>query len=208
VLGRVLVLLIALAVVVGSGCRQTDPFDGTGDADHARGGTLITATPHAARIDELHGRYDGVRIGDPQAKVERRLGKAPAWHIVDDTAPLGVDQSDIAGASGRCRLPGQDKYAHDEFLRYEAVSIWAPEGRACSFQVTAPDAVTSRGVRIGDDLDNAMAAYPELFCGTANEDTEYATYPYCKGRLPSGVYLWFGGDPISDIEFGHSPLNP
>jgi hypothetical protein len=187
--------LIALLVPLAVGCDSSN----TGS---------ITATGHALKLDERLGTYGPVAIGDSTRKIEKQLGQAPKWKGTLDTAPLGARQDQLSGSSGLCRLKGQRKYIHDDFLRYTAVSIWAPGERACSFQVTAPNATTRRGVGIGQPLHAAKVAYPELFCGVANENSEYATYPYCKGRLASGTYIWFGGDPINDIEYGYGPLNP
>jgi hypothetical protein len=184
---RIGVSLILAVLVLVAGCGEEDDGDTPTSASQRTGS--ITATGHALPINEQRGMYGPVAIGDSAKKVARKLGPAPPWHSVIDTAPLGAHHPDLSGASGRCRLEGQDRYIRDDFLRYEAVSMWAPGDRVCSFQVTAPDATTRRGVGIGDPLDAVETAYPELGCGIANENSEYATFPYCNGQLASGIYL-------------------
>ena len=48
--------------------------------------------------------------------------------------------------------------------------------------------------------------YPDLHCGTANEGTEYITFPYCGGRIAPQRYVWFGEDPIRSISLSVTPL--
>ena len=59
---------------------------------------------------------------------------------------------------------------------------------------------------IGDPLSAVKKAYPELHCGEANENTEYQPYPACAGEVAPDRYIWFGGDPVSNITLGDQPL--
>jgi hypothetical protein len=121
---------------------------------------------------------------------------------------MAIDRSHCSTRSAPglyCRLPGQRGSARDYFLRYTPVSVWTVGGQACSFQITAPNARTVAKIGIGDALAAAKQTYPRLRCATAN-GPERLVFRYCSGRLRTGSYLWFGGDPINDIEFGASPL--
>jgi hypothetical protein len=57
---------------------------------------------------------------------------------------------------------------------------------------------------VGDTLDEAKAAYPELECGDRPAG-EFATYRYCSGRTAEQRHIWFGGDPITTIGVSRSP---
>lgn len=78
---------------------------------------------------------------------------------------------------------------------------------AYAVEVARPGAATSRGVAIGDPLDEAANAYPGLECGVKNEDSEYPTFRYCTGRVAADRDIWFGQDPIRSITMTVCPMS-
>ena len=62
---------------------------------------------------------------------------------------------------------------------------------------------TSHGVDWELELERDRLLPGRLVSGrvsvTANEDTEYATFPLCEVQPRPGVHLYFGGDPIKSI---------
>ena len=91
-------------------------------------------------------------------------------------------------------------------MRYRGATFHTWRGDVYEVFVTAEGAQTREGVQIGDDLDAAESAYPQLECGTANEGTEYVQYPYCTGRVARGRHVWFGEDPIRSIVISRYPF--
>jgi hypothetical protein len=73
--------------------------------------------------------------------------------------------------------------------------------------VTATGEQTKESVGLGDDLFEAVDAYPTLRCEIANEGSEYETFPYCTGPTGPHVYIWLGGDPVNVIEFLDHPFD-
>jgi hypothetical protein len=65
--------------------------------------------------------------------------------------------------------------------------------------VTDRNAVTRRGIRIGDTQEDARRAYPKLQCGHRDATGERPATDYCRQHLPNGLWLWFGQDPIQSI---------
>ena len=162
------------------------------------------------QIDEVRGTYGGVGIGDAKGDV---------WRVFGRRAPVGHEESfHPTGAGddffGPNYIPAETGYA------YEDVLFWFPiedihlgrgsplrgrQDEVAGFQVTALGARTLRGIGAGDSLEDARSAYPELTCGEAPAG-DYATYPYCSGRLAEERHIWFGGDPIANISVSRSPL--
>jgi hypothetical protein len=156
----------------------------------------------AATIDELRGTYRGVGLGDTRRKLERRLGRA---RVTRDGPfqPIGDDYYDVA-------LPPTLDYpsssGHSGIWRFRRAVVDAYDRRAFSLALTAPDAVTRRGVGVGSSLDDVRAAYPGARCGIANEGTEYPTSPFCTARVDAGRYVWFGGDPVLSVTLSRKPI--
>lgn len=163
-----------------------------------------------ARIDEVKGTYGGVGIGDAKEDVWRVFGRKPPVGHEESFQPTGAGD-DFFGPN---YLPAETGYAYEDVLFWFPVEdlhlgqgspLRGKQNEVAGFQVTARDAVTRRGIEAGDSLDKAEAAYPELECGDAPAG-DYATYPYCSGRIAEQRHIWFGGDPIVNISVSRSPL--
>ena len=153
------------------------------------------------RIDETEGTVNGGGLGDSARQVRKALGKDASPSKSGDDAPLDAPLDLTFPASFKC--PRLGEYSA---LRYSSVSF-ALDGEVCLVWVTGEDAATQRGVRPGDALEAAEEAYPELRCGKTDVGSdEEVLEPACWGRMSSGVYVWFGGDPIDNIEMATVPL--
>ena len=73
-------------------------------------------------------------------------------------------------------------------------------------KIAIPGARTLAGVGLGDPLDAAEAAYPNIRCDVQNRDGEYVPYPYGTTKLGDGPHIWFGQDPIRSITLLATPL--
>jgi hypothetical protein len=143
-----------------------------------------------ATIDDRRGAYGPVALGDSQDDVFVGFGrKAPAG-FNESMTPLGADEFE-----GPTFIPIE---AWHDVYRYEDVVFWFDADGVRGFEITSPGALTSRGIEVGDDLNEVREAYPELECGEAPAG-DIGTYPYCSGRIGSERWAWFGGDPVSTI---------
>jgi hypothetical protein len=156
------------------------------------------ATGNPGRIDVHAGTFAGVGIGDTPNRMHDVLGERAPASEGEPAHPTGAPElfdGPTAFGGGR------------PFFRYESVTYFVDRrGEIAYVMVTAPGSRTERGVAIGDDLSAARRAYPELRCGTANEGSEYRTYPACAARVEPDRWVWFGGDPIANITLGNGPL--
>ncbi len=84
----------------------------------------------------------------------------------------------------------------DVSWRYRHVAFVLHHGRVAQLSITDPDAQTSAGVGIGDNVEIARRAYPTLHCQTGS-----TLLLYCAARTSSGADVWFGPDPIGSISF-------
>ncbi len=91
----------------------------------------------------------------------------------------------------------------DQWYRYAGLLVLAKDGLVEGIMVTTPDATTRDGLAMGDDLQSAKARYPGLRCGSVTRESG-RQYPACAGQVSSGVWVWFGGDPIANITVSHS----
>ncbi len=83
----------------------------------------------------------------------------------------------------------------------------AKTGLIWGFEITSPGVETSRGVAMGDDLDEAERAYSGFECGE-NDRGEYGTNSYYMGTVAPGRFLYFGGDPITSISVTKGRVSP
>jgi hypothetical protein len=172
----------AILLVCTTGCTGSE-----GGAERA-GGEQVSLT-----IDEEDGTYRGVGLGDSSADAEQALGRGVPATLMTSVVPLAVEPSDHQGPVA---VYGPSPRSDSELmaLRYREVSIGIAGDRVISIDTLEAGATTARGVAIGDPLDDAQAAYPELEC----ESLDDGSWRACHGRLGSR-YIWFGGDPIRDI---------
>jgi hypothetical protein len=143
-------------------------------------------------LDLREGSFGGVALGDTVRKMRREFGPNEAAAEGEPWTALSV--GDDEDYSPRALGPGSDlgyRYEHVVFM------LSGSEIIAIIVNDPAPQARDS-GVGAGDDLAKAQGRY-RLRCGTANENTEYESFPACVGRTAPGVYVWFGADPIQNI---------
>lgn len=148
-------------------------------------------------IDEVAGTYRGVGIGDSLAAVKRVFGEQRPAGDEEAGTPLRYPDGSDDG-------PWVIQFGKDDpfgpTLRYHDVVFYFRGAEELgAFEVVESGATTRRGVEIGDPLERAEGAYPELHCGIVNEDTDYTEYPACTGRLAASRYIWIGGDPIKSM---------
>ena len=196
IFARLISMLALLAVVVTTGCTVSSSPD------------LPTAS--FEQIDEVAGTYGGVGVGDAEEDVWRVFGrKAPLGHE-ESFKPTGADEEDYFAPKF---IPAETGYAYDDVLFWFPVEdlhlgrgspLRGRQDEVAGFLVAAHGASTLRGIKVGDTLDEAKGAYPELECGE-RPSGDFATYPYCSGRVAEQRHLWFGGDPIATISVSRSP---
>ena len=195
-MSRILLLSLAgssvLALAVGCTYDDTVGYEGT-TVSRTDGLTTFTKP---GRIDEVAGTYRGVGIADSAAEVKRVFGEQRPTGDEEAGTPLRYPEG---GDSGPWAIQFGDDDPFGPSFRYYDVAFDFSGVELGAFTVVEPGAVTARGIEIGDELEAAGAAYPELECGTVNEDTEYEPYPACSGKLAPARYVWFGGDPIKSV---------
>jgi hypothetical protein len=172
-------LLLALAFAPWAAwavLRQVDPLD------------RRPAHPRLVDLDEAS--FGGVRIGDPSSLVLQRLGPPPVAPEDGSVMPLLPSSWEAVSPPDRGTLAG------DVSWRYRHVAVVLHHGRVVSLAITDPDAQTSAGVGIGDNVEIARRAYPTLRCQTGS-----TLLLYCAGSTSSGAEVWFGPDPIGSITF-------
>ncbi|MDP8909748.1 MAG: hypothetical protein M3N47_11700 [Chloroflexota bacterium] len=172
------------------------------------GGCGESTAAQSVPVDERNGSVQGVSLGDSLAEVKRRLpGGIEADVRTSRTLPLVGDQEELGLPA--VIDPPRDGIPLERFglLRYRHLSIsFAPPTGAYVMKIAIPGAGTRAGVAIGDRLDAARTAYPNMRCDVQNRNSEYVPYPYCTTKLKDGLYIWFGQDPIRSITLSSTPL--
>jgi hypothetical protein len=147
----------------------------------------------ASSIDETRGLYGDVGIGAAPADVVREHGEAAELGENDSHAPTGLDENDVA--HGPNFIP-----AGPRSLAYPDAIFYLRNDAVVGFEVIGSGARTLRNIEIGDSLDDAREAYPELQCDEGSTGTDSPdSFPYCAGKMATRVHVWFGGDPITSI---------
>jgi hypothetical protein len=150
-------------------------------------------------IGDEAGRFRNVSLGDSRTRVTEELGAA--LRVDGGTiAPVGEDFDDIGGPPF-IATPGTTH----ESLRYRDLTVLLSNGRVYGLLVTNPQADTTQGVGIGDNLALAEERYSSLDCGIVEVD-DYRRFPYCGGRIGRGRWIWFGQDPIRSIVVASSEI--
>lgn len=155
-------------------------------------------------LDERAGTYAGVGVGSTLDELQAKLGEP------EDTrggyAPAGKLPSEVGvPIAVPYPRPGPRPRTIPPVYRYDELAFLVFEDRVFSFMVTAEEAETTRGVGVGDSLEEARAAFPRVQCGEAIAGEailpfqETPTYPYCRGVLAPKRFIWFGDDPIESI---------
>jgi hypothetical protein len=167
-------LLLGAVPLAWAGYRQLRPLDEGGDV-------------------AVESGYRGVDLGSTRAGVIAALGSPPRGSGGSSVAPLGDDFDHIGGPP----FIATPALSH-ETLRYPDSSVLVSDDRVYGLVITDPEAETSEGVGVGDNLALAEDRYSDVECGTARPG-KYRTFPYCGGRLGAGRWIWFGQDPIRSI---------
>ena len=92
-------------------------------------------------------------------------------------------------------IPARD----DETLRFRKRAFFTANGRIYGWVTSSERAETPEGVGVGDARQLVKRRFPGALCFTANQGTEYATFPLCEVRVCDGRLLAFGGDPIKSV---------
>jgi len=148
----------------------------------------------AGVVDAGAATYLGAGVGDRTRRLERLFGQPlPGENVM----PPGVEYYDVGGptsftAPRRLRFRGRT-------WRYEGVSWHINGGRVTALTTVRQGARTTRGLTIGDPQARVLELYPDARCHTANEGTEWATFPLCEVRIRRGHKLWFGAEPVKSI---------
>ena len=159
-------------------------------------------------INERGGTFRGVGLASSRAEIEQEFGQPEPYSRKHGVVPVGHGFYEL-GLPDRIRPPGRG-----ETVRQLARGVLRYGG--ASFQTTDEDGVyvfsvvsrarTPSGVAIGDPLAKVRRRYPGFRCGVRNRGRPRIAYRFCSGRLQSGVYLWFGQDPIRSITLASKPM--
>jgi hypothetical protein len=180
-----------LAAVAIAGFALTGCGDASPDRAASERGTRI--------VDETTAEFGGIRLGSTSEQIRRRFG-SPLKSPDGASTPPGVDYYEVGGPTSVQPPPTLTARARSGgSVRYRDTAWLVEGGRSYGVMTVAPDARTRAGVQISDAAERVMDSYPGARCRTANEGTEYATFPLCEAQPRPGVHLYFGGDPIKSI---------
>jgi hypothetical protein len=173
----------------------------------ATSGTLPTggtARVPQTVVDEQSGSVDGVTLRDGRKAIRRALGPGKDGRMLRIT-PDHVDFTSLGLPWTEDPVPGV-RMRDVVTMRRDGLSLLvAPHHGAYAIFVWRRNAQTTRGVRVGDDLETVPREYSDFRCGVRNRTSEYPSYPYCLGRV-GDTYVWFGQDPIRSITVASTPL--
>jgi hypothetical protein len=181
--------LAAAAIVVGLAL--------TGCGDAARDPAV--SEPGTRILDETTAEFGGIRLGSTSEEIRRRFG-SPLKSPDGAVTPPGVDYYEVGGPTSFQPPPAlRTRRRGGGSVRYRDTAWLVERAHSYGVMTVAADARTRAGVRIGDAAERVTDRYPGAHCETANEGTEYATFPLCEAQPRPGVHLYFGGDPIKSI---------
>jgi hypothetical protein len=157
-------------------------------------------------LDEQHGSFRGISLGMPERRVIARFGPDegdPAGPI----GPLGDDRFETGSPGTFASSPtGPSPTDRTAFLRYRGMSFATNDRAVYVIMSSLPGTRTSKGVGVGDDLDAARRAYPQLRCEEGTDAHGVPVFPYCRARLGEHRYLYFGADPIGTVAIAQVEL--
>ncbi|HEV2058533.1 MAG TPA: hypothetical protein VGR11_04190 [Solirubrobacteraceae bacterium] len=149
-------------------------------------------------VDWRKGTYEGIALRSSTERLVAKLGRPQKRGTNESAEPIGEDYYDIGGPTA-FRTPGRGE-TKNETLRYKRRAFFASDGRIAGWVTTSQRAETPEGVGVGDSRELIKQRYPQANCYTANEGSEYVTFPLCEIRaVCRGRLLAFGGDPIKSI---------
>lgn len=186
--------LLLLVAAVASGCGENSSGRPAPDR--------MTLT-----INERGGTFRGVGLASSRAEIEQEFGEPEPYSRMHGVAPVGHSFFEL-GLPDRIRPPDRGESVRElarGVLRYPSASFQTTEDDgAYAFSVVAR-ARTQRGVAIGDPLRKVRRRYRRFRCGVRNRGRRIA-YQFCTGRIQSGVYAWFGQDPIASVTIASKPM--
>lgn len=149
-------------------------------------------------VDWRKGTYEGIALRSSTERLVAKLGQPQKRGTNESAEPIGEDYYDIGGPTS-FRTPGRGP-TKNETLRYKRRAFFATNGRIAGWVTTSDRAETPEGVGVGDSRELIKQRYPQANCYTANEGSEYVTFPLCEIRaVCRGRLLAFGGNPIKSI---------
>jgi hypothetical protein len=172
------------------------------------GGSASTGTvaTTAYRLDEQRGAFRGVTLGAPEHGVVERFGP-DRGEPEGPVGPLGDDSFERGTPGTFASSPdGPSPTDRTVFLRYRGMSFGTNDRAVYVIMSSLPGTRTTKGPGVGDRLDAARRAYPELRCAEGTDAHGGAAFPYCGARLGNRRYLYFGGDPIGTVAIAQVPL--
>ena len=155
--------------------------------------------PAPVLVDERAGSMHGVRFGDSEAAVRRRLGSP-----TDDAQGVFPEGRDYTGPPSIPSPPSDQRPPGTPTpLHYgDAAYLVSPTVGVFSMATLERGARTREGVGIGDELERVRERYDRVDCGesVAGEALfgDTPMYPWCRA-LVGNVRVFFGEDPIESI---------
>lgn len=167
--------LIGAALLAGAGC-----------------GASSRPVPGRAvgNIDESAASYRGIHLGMHSAAVAVLLG-APLPRHDDPYLPT------------RSKPPFLPADTPADFV-YPDVTMTFVNDRVASMTVYGQGAATRRGVGLGSPLSAVTDEYRRARCVPGHGGPEPQD-PGCQVKLGTGRYLYFSGDPVTDIALSNYP---
>ena len=162
--------------------------------------------PSPTTVDVRRGSVAGGTLGSSRGELEATFGPPLDQGRMLPNTPDGVSVEEIGLPWTLGPLPGVNM-AKTFTMRYRGMTVdLAPSKGAYVFYVWRPRARTRGGVQIGDSLESVASRHPSLRCGVRNQNSEYVSYPYCKGRI-GRTHVWFGQDPVRSITISRASLH-
>jgi hypothetical protein len=186
---RALIAALAALAAFAAGCTA-----GLGGASEDAGrGPFV--------VDESEPRYRNVGLGSTTREVERLLGRAGTAR---GFAPVGRSPVEVAVPQTLPNPEGAGR-GRPALRRYEDSAFLLLRGEVYAMMLTGPRVQTSRGVAIGDAMDEVRRRYDEVECREVatgeSRAGEAITYPSCQVRVAPAQFVFFGGHPIRSITF-------
>jgi hypothetical protein len=180
-------IVVALLLIPGCG----------GDADETTTDARHVSSEGPVTVDWRNGTLDGIGLRSKIAAVVRTLGKPERRGFQNQASPVGEDYYEIGGPTS-FGLPFRRRVFPDQ-LGYRDLTIFTARDRVYAWVTTSERARTSEGVGVGDSQQLVEGRYPRADCYTANEGTDYPTFPLCEVQVCEKRTLYFGADPVRSI---------
>jgi hypothetical protein len=183
-------LVLVVVLIAGAATAGTDDDCAPGD--------------RSCLLDEQARTYGEIGVGSTLEEVRAALGDPE--ETSGGYAPAGKLPAQVGVPNAiSYPKPGPPRRTIPPVHRYDDLALLVFEDRVFSFMVTAEKAETTRGVGVGDSLEQARTAFPRIRCqevaaGEAilpfQKDSSYTS---CRATLAPKRFVWFGDDPIRSI---------